>query len=147
MADRISIVARPTPMSTPYNGFFWEGAREGRLLIQRCADCATYQHPPGPMCPVCGGRMVTPVEVSGLGHIDAFTIIRRVFHPAFKSEVPYVVARILLDEQADLILVTNILDCEIDSVETGMRVKVVFKHEGDWTLPQFVPDAFEGAQS
>lgn len=35
------------------SAFYWEGARDGRLLAQRCVGCASLWHPPGPVCPHC----------------------------------------------------------------------------------------------
>src|SRR5215469_9615448 len=45
-------VMRP-PLS-PDTEFFWAGARQGELRIQRCGGCGALRHPPGPACPRCG---------------------------------------------------------------------------------------------
>ena len=41
---------RPRPALTQDNAFWFEGARQHRLLIQRCKECRTLRHPPRPMC-------------------------------------------------------------------------------------------------
>ena len=51
----------PSPDSVP----FWDGAREHKLLIQKCRDCAAHWHPPSTICPGCGARDDDWVESSG----------------------------------------------------------------------------------
>lgn len=130
---------RPRPVATAYSGFFWEGARAGRLLIQRCNDCRLYIHPPGPSCPRCGSSGLAPSEVSGLGTVYSFSTIHHLFHPAFKEDLPYIVARIELDEQAGLVLITNLRRCAPDAARVEMPVRVIFETVGADVLPQFVP--------
>ena len=130
---------RPRPVATAYSGFFWEGARDGRLLIQRCGECCFYQHPPGPICPRCGSSKLAPAEVSGGGTLYSFTTVRHSFHPAFTDDLPYVVARVELNEQADLFLMTNLRQCAPDAARVGMPVRVIFERVGADVLPQFIP--------
>ncbi|MBT4513025.1 MAG: hypothetical protein HOC20_12570 [Chloroflexi bacterium] len=35
--------------STP----FWDGVKEGKLLLQKCKSCGSFLSPPRPMCPNC----------------------------------------------------------------------------------------------
>ena len=57
---------RDTPGVAPDDAFFWDGAAEDRLLVQRCADCGTLRHPPAPMCgDVRFAASGTPQESSG----------------------------------------------------------------------------------
>ena len=44
---------RPRPALTQDNAFWFEGARQHRLLIQRCKQCGSLRHPPRPMCAEC----------------------------------------------------------------------------------------------
>ena len=32
----------------PDNGWWWQGFRDGKLLIQKCSDCEELRHPPRP---------------------------------------------------------------------------------------------------
>lgn len=45
------VAKRPMPGISDDTRFFWEGARAGKLLIQRCKGCGELRHPPGPVCP------------------------------------------------------------------------------------------------
>jgi uncharacterized OB-fold protein len=63
---------------------------------------------------------------------------------------PYVIAIVVLDEQDDLRLTTNVVHCPAERVHVGMRVRVVFENHGDdvW-FPLFEPvePAEEGGAS
>ena len=47
------MASRLAPTITPDTAFFWDGLKEHKLLIQRCAACGVLRHPPRPMCPRC----------------------------------------------------------------------------------------------
>ncbi|EKF21234.1 hypothetical protein C731_4820 [Mycolicibacterium hassiacum DSM 44199] len=138
----------PTPPSrilpglTDHNRAFWTGGAQGQLLITRCTGCRRWINPPEPDCPYCGGRL-DPQPVSGQGTVFTYTVNHQPFNPAVP--VPYVVAIVQLDEQDDLRVAANIVDCEPDSVRIGMRVQVRFeRHEVDGTdryVPVFAPAA------
>jgi uncharacterized protein len=130
---------RPRPLATAYSGFYWEGARNGQLLIQRCADCMRYLHPPGPICPRCGSSPLQIAAVSGRGTLHSFTTVRHLFHPAFSDDLPYIIARVELEEQAGLFLVTNLRRCTPEAARTGMPLRVIFERVGLDILPQFIP--------
>jgi uncharacterized protein len=116
---------------------FWTGGRDGRLLITRCSACRQLFHPPWPICPHCSCREAEPTAVSGLGHVDGFTVVQRPWIPGY--DTPYVVARVRLVEQPDVVLVTNIVDCEPGAVKIGMEVAVIFEPRGDVYVPMFRP--------
>ena len=52
---------------------------------------------------------------------------------------PYVIAIVELDEQPGLRLTTNIVNCPVEAVHIGMRVRVLFDHREDVWLPLFEP--------
>ena len=127
----------PTPLLNDDNRAFWTGGRDGKLQIARCGDCDYYIHPPTPRCPRCLSERVEPQPVSGRGTVYTFTVNRRVWAPGL--DVPYVIAIVALDEQADLRLMTNIVDVSVDDVEIGMPVQVQFREQGDAYVPVFRP--------
>ncbi|HTZ08940.1 MAG TPA: MaoC family dehydratase N-terminal domain-containing protein, partial [Acidimicrobiales bacterium] len=69
---------RPRPALTHDNAFFFEGAKEGELLIQRCSECGTLRHPPRPACAVCGSFAWGTVVASGRGTVFSFVVVH---HP------------------------------------------------------------------
>lgn len=73
--------------------------------------------------------------MDGTGVIDSFTINYQKWHPAM--EVPFVLARVALDGAPGVILTTNIVGCEVDEVDFGDWVRVIFEQQDDVYLPLF----------
>ncbi len=48
-------------------------------------------------------------------------------------------ARVRLREQADVVLVTNVIDVEPHEMRIGMEVEAVFEPRGDVYVPVFRP--------
>lgn len=132
-----TVPRRHLPTLTDSNRLFWQGGKTGKLLIQRCHDCGDYVHPPGPICPSCHSFNVKAVPVSGRATVATFTINRQVWEKGL--EAPYIVAIVELDEQKNVRITTNIIDCAIDDVVIGMPVEVVFEQNEDVWLPLFRP--------
>jgi uncharacterized OB-fold protein len=130
---------RPRPGPDDTSRFFWDGAGEGRLLVQRCAGCARFQHPPDVACIHCQSTDLVPTEVSGRGVLYSYAVVDRPFHVGFVDAVPYVVGLIDLDEQPGLRLLTNIVGAPADALAVGMVVEATFETRGDVSLPQFRP--------
>jgi uncharacterized protein len=128
------------PEPDELTAFFWEGARHGQLRIQRCQACGCYVHPPKPVCPACLSFHLEPETVSGRGRVYSYTVGVQAFHPWFESRLPYLLAVVELDEQPNLKLVTNLVDCTEDDVRIGMPVMVVFEEiSPQISLPMFAP--------
>jgi uncharacterized OB-fold protein len=126
---------RALPRLDSHNRDFWTGGAEGELRIMHCLDCDGYIHPPRPICRHCLSERVEPRPVAGTGVIDTFTINHQKWHPAM--EVPFVLARVALDGAPGVILTTNIVGCEVDEVDIGDRVRVIFEQQEDVYLPLF----------
>jgi uncharacterized OB-fold protein len=128
-------MTRPLPEVTPDNEHFWHGGEDGKLVFSRCRACASFVHPPAPVCPKCLGRELVPETVSGLGTVVACTTNHKAWVPG--DEVPYVIAIVELDEQPGLRLTSNVVGCAPDRVRIGMRVRVRFEAHGDVWIPLF----------
>jgi uncharacterized OB-fold protein/acyl dehydratase len=127
---------RPRPAVNLDNAFFFEGARDGKLLIQRCSPCGALRHPPGPMCPRCRSLDWETVQASGKGTVYSFVVNHYPQVPAF--DYPLAVALIELEEGVRL--VSNVIDIAPEAVEVGLPVEVTFvAFDDDLTLPQFRP--------
>ena len=92
------------PVTDADNRFFWEGVREGRLLIQRCTSCGALRQPPGPMCPHCQSLSWEAVEASGRGTIYSWVVSR---HPTEPDAEPRTV--VLVDLEEGVRLVSNLV--------------------------------------
>ncbi len=117
--------------------FFWRSGADGQLRFLTCRACGRLHHPPAPRCPYCRGAGLEARAVSGLATVATFTINRQPFMPGF--DPPYVIALVEIDEDPTIRLMTNIVDCRIEDVDFGMRVRVVFEANGEWFVPLFAP--------
>jgi uncharacterized OB-fold protein len=122
----------PTPLSAPY----WQAAREGRLVLQRCEACGKHQFYPRSICAACASERLAWSDASGRGRVKSFTVIRRAVSPAYEPEVPYVVALIELAEGPTLM--SNVVGCAPEAVRIGACVRVRFDAWSDAiTVPVF----------
>ncbi len=130
--------AKPLPVITEESRPFWEGCRQGKLMLQRCVRCQQYQFYPRLYCVQCGMDTPAWVEVSGRGTIYSYTIIRQNKSPEFRNDVPYNVAIVQLAEGPRML--SNIVDIDYDKLRVDMPVTVVFDAVTDIiALPRFKP--------
>ncbi len=135
----------PNPM-TPEAKPFWDGCREGKLMLPKCADCGHVYFYPRVVCPKCHSRNVTWIQSRGRGKLHAFEIAYQAFQKAWKIKPPWVLAMVELDEGPRML--SNLVNVEPDPkvVRCDMPVEVVFtKLTDEITLPLFRP-AGEGGR-
>lgn len=126
---------RPRPHVSPDTAFFWDAALEGRLVVQRCVQCRTLEHPPAPACPRCHSFDLVPEVVSGSGVVETFTIHHHPPVPGFETRP--VVALIRLSEGP--LMLSNIVGDDAENVQIGDSVQVTFvRLAPDYVIPQFV---------
>ena len=119
------------PQVMPETKPFWDAAAEGRLVIKHCTACNQPHHYPRSICPFCGSDATEWRPASGRGTFYTYSIMRRV-------PEPYAIAYVTLEEGPTMM--TNIVDCDLDSVRIGQSVRVVFKPtEGGPPVPMFAP--------
>ena len=134
--EATDLTQRMLPTLTPEIRSFWTGGAEGQLLILRCGNCGGWVHPPAPACPDDGSEL-KPEAVSGDGTVFTYTVNRHPYNPAVPP--PYVIAIVELPEQEGLRFMTNIVNCDPESVTIGMPVRVVFEDHGEIFVPLFEP--------
>jgi uncharacterized OB-fold protein len=123
---------------------FWESCRRHVLAIQRCAGCATFRHPPSPVCFRCRGFTHTWVPVSGRGTVFSWAVVERAF--VVGMPLPYNVAVVALDDAPGVRLVSNVVDAAPAALRVGLPVEVVFEDVGgNVTVPRFRVRADNGA--
>jgi uncharacterized OB-fold protein len=109
--------AIPPIQTDPVNQPYFDAAKQGRLLIGLCKDTGRHFFYPRGVSPFTLSDNVELVEAKGTGMIYTFTVMR--------TKEPYAVAYVELDEGPRVF--TNIVDCDLDALRIGQRVKVVFK--------------------
>lgn len=131
-----SVALRPRPAVNPDNSFWFDAAREHRLVIQRCTDCLTLRHPPGPMCPQCRSLDWDTVEAGGQATLYSWVVAHHPQHPAFES--PYLIGLVELAEGTRLI--TNLVGRTADELTVGAPMRLRWLDaDPDLTLPVFGP--------
>jgi uncharacterized OB-fold protein len=103
------------------NTWWWQGFRDGKLLIQKCSACGVLRHPPRPMCGSCQSTQWESIAASGKGSVHSFTIIH--YPPVPGYEYPLAVGLIDLEEGTRI--VANITGCENDEIHIGMKVEAI----------------------
>ena len=128
MPERKYPAPQPNLETQPY----WDAAAEGRLLVKKCNACGELHFYPRATCPFCFSGETAWQQVSGDGVIYTYSVMRR------GAPVPYAIAYVTLAEGPTMM--TNIVDCDLDAIKIGQKVKVVFKPtEGGPPLPCFAP--------
>ena len=121
----------PAPPMNPEVQPFFDAAKQGKLLVKRCAACNEFHHYPRAICPFCGSDRTEWKEASGRGVIYSWSVLRR-------ANPPYALAYVTLAEGPTMM--TNIVDCDLDKIRIGQNVKVVFKPtDGGPPVPTFTP--------
>ena len=133
---------RPRPALTHDIAFFFDGLKEGKLLIQKCANCGVLRHPPGPMCRECHSLEWTTIESTGAGTIHSFVVVH---YPQVASfEYPNQVVLVELDEGVRI--VANTKDITREQLVVGARVQLSIEAcDDDLSLPFFTLLSPEGA--
>jgi uncharacterized OB-fold protein len=129
------------------NKEFYRGWLEQRLLINRCAACGNWHHPPKPVCPRCWSGDIHPTEVSGRGTIHLLMLLHQgPPAPGVDYSVgPHPVATVELAEQTALRLTTTIIDCPVDDITIGMPVELAWIERDGAPFPVFRPAAPKGS--
>ena len=124
-------VPRPDAATAPY----WEAARQGKLVVQRCRQCRTFIHYPRNICPACLAEDMEYVGSTGRGTVYSLTVTHRP-PPAFAGDELYVIA--LVDLEEGVRMVTRIVGPGAEAARIGARVAVAFEEVAEGvTLPVF----------
>ncbi len=130
--------AMVVPVPAPEDRDYWAGAKEGKLLIQKCGGCERLRNFPSMGCPHCGTMKWTWVQSAGRGKIYSWIVVHPPVLPAFADKVPYNVVLVELEEGTRI--VSNLEGCPNDQIKIGMPVEVFFeKLTEEITLPKFRP--------
>lgn len=131
---------RMLPALDDANRAFYTGGRDGQLLVGRCsaAGCRRWALPPATSCPTCGSSLVTE-PVSGRARLMTWTVNSHPYHP--DVPIPYVIAIVVLEEQDDLRVATNLVDVPPadEALGAGMELVVAFEDHGENFYPVFTP--------
>lgn len=135
MSGYSGALPRPTPETQPY----WDGAREGRLMLPWCEDCGQAHFHPRALCPHCGGARLSWRRASGRGRLHTYVINHK---PAkgFEARAPYVIAVVELEEGPRLLTNIEIEEPTPETLRIDMDLLVEFRRvTEEVALPVFRP--------
>lgn len=119
----------PAPAINPESRRFWEACEQGQLLIGRDNSNGRHFYYPRDISPLSGSADVDWVPASGEATIYSFSIMRR-------ADPVYAIAYVTLAEGPTIM--TNLVDCDLESLHIGQAVCMVFKDsEGGQPVPCF----------
>jgi uncharacterized protein len=119
------------PVITAESKAFFDAARDGKFMIPICTACGKAHWYPRAICPFCASDQVEWRAASGNGTIYTFSVMRRV-------KEPYAIAHVTLTEGPTML--TNIVDCDFDTLAVGQPVRVTFREtENGPPVPMFKP--------
>lgn len=139
MTDTEQQAPKPTrlaPVEMPDNKFFWDAAKEEKLVAQKCGDCGEFRFPPRPMCPNCHSLNTEITELSGKAKLVSWV---RPLHPmAFGFKQPPTAAIVELAE--GFRLVSNVEGIAFEDIQADMDLEVSFADTmGKFKVPVFYP--------
>lgn len=110
---------------------YWDGAKEGKLVLQRCSDCKTFRHPPQKVCSKCYSEESEWVPVSGKGTLYAYIFVHQPVLPQWHGHTPYNIAQISIDDAPGVRLTGNVVAEDEGRMKVGMPLQVVFDRVTD----------------
>jgi uncharacterized OB-fold protein len=127
---------KPIPVPDAASAPYFDGAKQGKLMMQRCKDCGAWHHPVRTYCDDCLSPNLAWQQASGKGEVYNFALMHYVYHPAFASEVPYNLTVVKLAEGP--VVETNLIECKNSEIKIGLPVEAVFvKLSPEVTVPKF----------
>jgi uncharacterized OB-fold protein len=144
-----SVVLRPLPdrdsdWSRDWNLYkpFWEGTREGVLMVQECQVTGKKVWPPRFLSPFAPGTELKWATVPTKGIVYTFNVVYRSFYPYFNDKVPY--ALVVVDLGDGVRMLGNTVDMDPTQIQIGMRMEAVFEMVSEQvTLVQWKPEEGE----
>lgn len=138
MSEWLAKLPEPGPETEP----FWNACQEGRLAVQRCADCGRFRWFPRPMCPHCQSLAEEWVTVSGRGTVNASIVVHQPVRPHLQDKVPYYPVLIDLDDAPEVRVPSRLIDyhpADVNQLPIGLAVEVAFREVEGWQIPFFRP--------
>ncbi|WP_176595591.1 MULTISPECIES: Zn-ribbon domain-containing OB-fold protein [Sphingobium] len=131
---------RPIPLPDPLSDPFWAAARRHELHMQRCDACGRLAYPPEIACRACGGSGLGFVAVSGQATLHSWTVLHDPPSPGFRDRLPVILAVVELEEQARLLMSSNLVGIAPGDLRIGLPLQARFEDvTDDCTLVQFGP--------
>lgn len=117
----------PSPSPSAHDRAFWDAARSGKLVLQRCARTGRFQYFPRGHSLATGVPELEWVESPGTGTLHTFSVVHRSFFENLKA--PYVLAIVDLDEGVRV--TSHVVGIDPAEVRIGLRLRATFLPNAD----------------
>ena len=132
------MTARREPPTSEEAAPFWDATREQRFVLPWCTECDAAVWYPRAVCPRCSGDAVVWRDDAGDGTVYAASVQHRPGPGRDADDGPYAVA--LIDLDAGVRMMSNVVGCAPEEVAAGMRVALGWEPLSDGRhLPVFHP--------
>ena len=134
----MSDVSRPLPNleADPDTRAFWQATQSRALKYQQCENCRTIVFYPRAHCTGCVDGALQWHTSSGRGHVYTYSVIRQSYHPFFRTQVPYIVAWVDLEEGPRILCnITGVEDPDLQLI--GQPVEVRWEAHENLEVPLF----------
>ncbi|MEJ2211720.1 MAG: Zn-ribbon domain-containing OB-fold protein [Anaerolineae bacterium] len=115
---------------------FYEFLGEERLMGARCASCGALHVPPRALCPACFGGELDWEEMSGRGHLVAFTTVHiaptAMIEAGYGRQNPYCAGIVQLAEgPAVSAQILGVDPARPEEIQIGTPLRVAFVRRGE----------------
>jgi uncharacterized OB-fold protein len=125
----------PIPQGDGLDKNYWEAARRGKLMVQKCGDCDTWQWGPEWICHNCRSFNMTWEQIEPSGRIYSWERPWHPVHPALKDQGPYIVVLVELPQAGNVRMIGNLLGDPHQEVVINSKVEAVFEPHDDAEPP------------
>ncbi len=135
-AGGLQQIKRFRPIENHDSEHYWQGLRDGKLLIQKCDTCSTLRHPPSPMCPSCQSMDWSCIESKGKGIVHSYVVMHHPPIPPF--DYPNAIG--LIDLEDGVRIISQIVGIKPNDIDIGMSVRMTIDEvEDELFQPLFRP--------
>jgi len=130
-------------LEDPLYAPFWEGARQGKIVIQCCRSCGTRRWPPRFMCWSCQSLATEWVEARQEGRLYSWTVVGAPTTKAY-VHVPYIVGIVEIVQSPPVRLLGYVTNVDPGTLVDGLALRARFVRAGpagEMTLVQWEPVA------
>lgn len=125
----------PVPERDELSRPYWDGLLQGRLKVQRCSHCNTWQFGPEWICYQCHSFDLEWVQVIPEGVVYSWERVWHPSHSSLKGHGPYLAVLIELTDVGGIRMVGNLLGDPMQEVRIGAKVSGVFESHREASPP------------
>jgi uncharacterized OB-fold protein len=125
----------PVPELDQLSKPYWEGLLQGRLMVQCCSNCKSWQFGPEWICYQCHSFDLDWENVGPEGVIYSWERVWHPSHTVLKNHGPYIAVLVELPDAGGIRMVGNLLGDPLQDVQIGASVVGVFEAHTQATPP------------